>query len=90
MVVRFVVDNPGWWLFHCHTQMDQSAGMTAVIQELFNELSSPGDDNSNTCMPIGSASSLSLSSLVIIIIIDFTWLIAILLEFLYIANHLIL
>ena len=47
---RFVVDNPGWWLFHCHVQMDESAGMTAVIQELSNELSSPDDNNNSTSL----------------------------------------
>ena len=59
VVIRFVVDNPGWWLFHCHVQIDQSAGMSAVIQELSNELSSP-DDNKNSTSPDGNNNNTSL------------------------------
>ena len=39
-VVRFIVDNPGWWLFHCHVQVHQSAGMAAVIRALPDDLTS--------------------------------------------------
>ena len=53
IVVRFIVDNPGWWSFHCHMQIDQSTGMAAVIKELPNELSSPND---NMCIPTESSS----------------------------------
>ncbi|XP_022095078.1 laccase-25-like [Acanthaster planci] len=31
VVVRFVADNPGWWLFHCHSEPHLSAGMSMVI-----------------------------------------------------------
>ena len=53
IVVRFIVDNPGFWLLHCHLQIDQSTGMAAVIKELPNELSPPDDD---TCTSTGSSS----------------------------------
>jgi len=33
-VVRFVVDNPGWWFFHCHIEIHQLEGMAAVFSEL--------------------------------------------------------
>ena len=68
-VIRFIVDNPGWWLFHCHIQIDQSIGMAAVIRELPNDLIVP--NNNNTCMPTGSTSPPNIkgSSLMIIGII---------------------
>ena len=47
-VVRFIVDNPGWWLLHCHIQVDQTIGMAAVIRELPNDLITP---NHSMCMP---------------------------------------
>ena len=52
-VIRFVVDNPGWWLFHCHIQSDQTDGMAVVIAELLDELTDPNDLNppNNSCMP---------------------------------------
>ena len=33
-VIRFTVDNPGWWFFHCHIEIHQLEGMAAVIKEL--------------------------------------------------------
>ena len=55
-VIRFVVDNPGWWLFHCHIQSDQTDGMAAVIGELVNELIDPNDLDppNSSCMPASS------------------------------------
>ena len=32
--IRFVVDNPGWWFFHCHIEEHQLQGMAAIIKEL--------------------------------------------------------
>jgi len=32
--IRFQVDNPGWWFFHCHIEIHQLEGMAAVIKEL--------------------------------------------------------
>jgi len=54
-VVRFIVDNPGWWMVHCHIQLDQTVGMAAVIRELPNDLITP---NHSTCMPTRSSSPL--------------------------------
>ena len=34
VVIRFIVDNPGWWFFHCHIEIHQLEGMAAVIKEL--------------------------------------------------------
>ncbi|XP_065895032.1 uncharacterized protein [Dysidea avara] len=33
-VIRFVVDNPGWWLLHCHVIHHNAIGMTVLIKEL--------------------------------------------------------
>ena len=33
-VIRFVVDNPGWWFLHCHIEIHQLEGMAVVIKEL--------------------------------------------------------
>jgi len=33
-VIRFIVDNPGWWFLHCHIEIHQLEGMAAVIKEL--------------------------------------------------------
>ena len=32
-VIRFVADNPGWWLLHCHIEIHQLEGMAVVIKE---------------------------------------------------------
>ena len=32
-VIRFVVDNPGWWFLHCHIEIHQLEGMAVVIRE---------------------------------------------------------
>jgi len=37
-VIRFTVDNPGWWFFHCHIEIHQLEGMAAVIKELQGEI----------------------------------------------------
>jgi len=29
-----VINNPGWWFFHCHIETHQLEGMAAVITEL--------------------------------------------------------
>ena len=34
VVMRFKVDNPGWWFFHCHIEIHQLEGMAVVIKEL--------------------------------------------------------
>jgi len=42
VVIRFVVDNPGWWFFHCHIEYHQLEGMAAVISELPQMMSETG------------------------------------------------
>ena len=37
-VIRFTVDNPGWWFLHCHIEIHQLGGMAAVVRELPNEI----------------------------------------------------
>jgi len=32
-VIRFLADNPGWWLIHCHIEIHQLEGMAAVVKE---------------------------------------------------------
>ena len=34
VAIRFVINNPGWWFFHCHIETHQLEGMAAVITEL--------------------------------------------------------
>lgn len=34
VVIRFIVNNPGWWFLHCHIEIHQLEGMGAVIKEL--------------------------------------------------------
>ena len=33
-VIRFTVDNRGWWFLHCHIEIHQLEGMSAVIKEM--------------------------------------------------------
>lgn len=35
--IRFTVDNPGWWFFHCHIEIHQLEGMAAVVKEMQKE-----------------------------------------------------
>ena len=77
-VIRFIVDNPGWWLFHCHIQIDQSSGMAAVIRELPDELDQSTPPPIDECMPTecepcmgGSSSNLRGSPLMVMVIIAF-------------------
>ena len=32
-VIRFLANNPGWWLLHCHIEIHQLEGMAVVIKE---------------------------------------------------------
>lgn len=79
-VIRFIVDNPGWWFFHCHIEIHQLEGMSAVVRELPNELPPEFSGNNQntemppTCQPCnnftstgGSQSDLRISSLMIIV-----------------------
>ncbi|XP_072045967.1 uncharacterized protein [Amphiura filiformis] len=31
-IIRFIADNPGWWLFHCHKVFHIADGMTIAVQ----------------------------------------------------------
>lgn len=31
-IIRFVADNPGWWLFHCHIEFHIEVGMALVFK----------------------------------------------------------
>ena len=49
-IIRFVVDNPGWWFFHCHIEIHQLEYTAAVVNEL--RLSSPGKNGDMMCAPM--------------------------------------
>lgn len=77
-VIRFIVDNPGWWMFHCHIKIDQTAGLAAVIRELPDELGQLTPPPNNECMTTecvpcmaGSSSNLRGSPLMIMVVIAF-------------------
>ena len=67
-IIRFEVNNPGWWFIHCHIEIHQLSGMAAVIRELPDEWpKSPTE--SPTTLPISPCSSsrlLESSSLMMI------------------------
>jgi iron transport multicopper oxidase len=50
-VIRFVADNPGVWLFHCHIEWHVIMGLTATIIEAPEALAglSIPDDNQAAC-----------------------------------------
>ena len=33
-IIRFIADNPGWWLLHCHIEIHVLRGMAALVREL--------------------------------------------------------
>ena len=49
VVIRFVVDNPGWWFFHCHIEIHQTEGMAAVVTELPDEINYHQQSNAVQC-----------------------------------------
>ena len=51
-IIRFEVNNPGWWFIHCHIEVHQLGGMAAVIRELPDEW-----PKSPTTLPISPCSS---------------------------------
>lgn len=32
VAIRFVLNNPGWWFFHCHIESHQLEGMAAITE----------------------------------------------------------
>ena len=61
VVIRFIVDNPGWWLLHSHNEVDQLHGMVTVIKELPKELYSYSNntdyDNTATNNTVNNATN---------------------------------
>ena len=47
-IIRFEVNNPGWWFIHCHIEIHQLNGMVAVVWELPDELPKSLTESSNT------------------------------------------
>ena len=70
-IIRFEVNNPGWWFIHCHIEIHQLNGMVAVVRELPAELPKSLTEPSPTILPISPCSSLQLqsSSLMMIIVL---------------------
>ena len=69
-VIRFTVDNPGWWFFHCHIEIHQLEGMAAVVSELTNSIPFEPGSNQTTCAPTpttGASQSILGASLLIVI-----------------------
>ena len=73
-VIRFTVDNPGWWFFHCHIEIHQLEGMAAVVSELTNSIPFEPGSNQTTCAPTtcepcttGASQSILGASLLIMI-----------------------
>ena len=31
-MIRFLADNPGIWLFHCHVELHSEIGMTLILK----------------------------------------------------------
>ncbi|CAF1309629.1 unnamed protein product [Rotaria sp. Silwood1] len=44
IVIGFIANNPGSWLFHCHIAWDMEAGMTAVFNVAADRISPPPAD----------------------------------------------
>ena len=52
VVIRFVINNPGWWFFHCHIEAHQLEGMAAVITELPSRMLQDASAGINVKAPI--------------------------------------
>lgn len=51
VVIRFLVDNPGYWLVHCHIGAHKDDGMTFIIHESTNDPLSPWYPNQVAYIP---------------------------------------
>lgn len=49
VIIRFIADNPGYWLMHCHLAHHQSDGMNLVMQEGEIQEMAPLPPNFPTC-----------------------------------------
>ena len=68
-VIRFIVDNPGWWFLHCHIEIHQLSGMAAVVRELPNELPTTQSIQGSqiSSMHLGSSSLMIVIALLAVI-----------------------
>lgn len=48
-IIRFVADNPGFWLFHCHIEYHAEIGMALVMKVGENEDMVPTPKGFPTC-----------------------------------------
>lgn len=48
-IVRFVADNPGYWLFHCHIEFHSEVGMSIVFKVGEHEQMPPVPRNFPQC-----------------------------------------
>lgn len=48
-IIRFVADNPGYWLFHCHIEFHAEIGMALVFKVGEHEDMAPVPPNFPTC-----------------------------------------
>lgn len=48
-IVRFVADNPGYWLFHCHIEFHAEVGMALVFKVGEHEQMKPVPRNFPQC-----------------------------------------
>lgn len=48
-IIRFVADNPGYWLFHCHIEFHAEIGMALVFKVGTHDEMKPVPRNFPTC-----------------------------------------
>lgn len=48
-IIRFVADNPGYWLFHCHIEFHAEIGMALVFKVGSHDEMAPVPPNFPTC-----------------------------------------
>lgn len=48
-IIRFVADNPGYWLFHCHIEFHAEIGMALVFKVGTHDEMAPVPRNFPTC-----------------------------------------
>ena len=44
MVVQFRSNNPGYWMFHCHTLLHQREGLALIIREDVDNIKGPPEE----------------------------------------------
>lgn len=48
-IIRFIADNPGYWLFHCHIEFHAEIGMALVFKVGSHDQMQPVPPNFPTC-----------------------------------------